>query len=145
MSFNPVFKGQKILETKNFIVEQDWEVPIPGFYVIAPKKSRISITDFNTSQLNELMKITKAVRNGQRDILRISEVYLFQGEGSRFGFHLWMFPRYDWMKDQENKGDNPNLMIPVMRYAKKNMMTDDIIKKVKSDVRKMRKYLKENF
>ncbi|MCG8686495.1 MAG: hypothetical protein MI892_16570, partial [Desulfobacterales bacterium] len=74
MSFNPVFKGQKILETKNFIVEQDWEVPIPGFYVIAPKKSRISITDFNTSQLNELMKITKAVRNGQRDILRISEV-----------------------------------------------------------------------
>ena len=38
MTFNPIFKGLTILETKNFEVNQDWEVPIPGFFIVAPKK-----------------------------------------------------------------------------------------------------------
>ena len=46
MAFNPIFKGLKILETKNFRVEQDWEIPIPGFFVVAPIKKVVSITDF---------------------------------------------------------------------------------------------------
>ena len=34
-----------VYETENFVVQQDWEVPIIGFFVLAPKRKVKSITE----------------------------------------------------------------------------------------------------
>jgi diadenosine tetraphosphate (Ap4A) HIT family hydrolase len=142
MTFNPIFKGLIIFETKNFRVEQDWEVPIPGFFIVAPKKKASSIADFTEKELIEFIKITKEVRKGMRKVLRIKTVYLFQNEDSVHGFHLWMFPLYSWM-EKKNFGYHITLIKPSMKYAKENMMDKKTISKVKKSVEKMKKYLKD--
>jgi hypothetical protein len=56
MTFNPLFKDLIVLKTKNFKVEQDWEVPIPGFFVISSIKKAKSISDFKENELKEFVK-----------------------------------------------------------------------------------------
>lgn len=145
MAFNPVFKDLVVLKTKNFVVGQDWEVPISGFFVVAPKRKIKSVIDLTEEESVEFIKIVRTVRRGMQEVLKINKVYLFQGEGSRFGFHFWMFPYHRWMKGKEKFGDDVNLIIPLMRYAKKNMMDEKTISKVKKSAEKIKIYLGNKF
>ena len=141
MVFNPIFKDLIILETKNFRVGQDWEVPIPGFFIVAPKKKAKSISDFTEKESEEFIKIIKKVRHGMRKVLKIKNVYFFQNEDSIHDFHFWMFPHYKWITEKKF-GRYIASVKPAMNYAEKNMMDKKTISKVKKSVEKMKKYLK---
>lgn len=41
-----IFKNEIILKTKLFTIAQDWEVPIPWFFIIAPLRTITSIYEF---------------------------------------------------------------------------------------------------
>jgi len=69
--------------------------------------------------------------------LNIRDVYFFQNEDTKHNFHLWVFPRYDWM---EKFGRKIESVKPIMNYAAQNMLGKEQIDKVKNAVIKMREY-----
>jgi diadenosine tetraphosphate (Ap4A) HIT family hydrolase len=135
-----LFPKETIITTKSFRVEQDWEIPIPGFFIIAPLRKMRSISEFTDKEAGEFVNLIRKVRGGMRDILKIETVYLFQNEDTGSGFHLWMFPRHEWM---ERFGRKIESVRPIMNYAKESMLNDEVFEEVRDYVKKMRKYMSD--
>ncbi|MBL7159653.1 diadenosine tetraphosphate hydrolase [Candidatus Microgenomates bacterium] len=133
-----LFPNENIISTKLFTVHQDWEVPIPGFFILAPLRKIKSIAELTDEELSEFSTLLRKVRQGMQEVLQIDEVYLFQNEDTEHGFHLWIFPRYKWM---EQFGRKIQSVRPIINHAKENMINDDVFKQVKDYVKKMKTYM----
>ena len=133
-----LFPNDNIISTKLFVVGQDWEVPIPGFFILAPLRKVRSIADFTDEELSEFAHLLRKVRYGMRDVLHIDDVYLFQNEDTEHNFHVWLFPRHKWM---ERFGRKIQSVRPIMNYAVENMSIDDVAKQVKDCVTKMQIFM----
>jgi len=118
-----LFPKEEIITTKLFNVAQDWEVPIAGFFIVAPLRKIKSISEFTDEEAIEFINLIKKVRKGMRQVLKIEEVYLFQNEDTEHGFHFWIFPRFDWM---EKFGRKIQSVRPIINYAKENMLDQKI-------------------
>jgi diadenosine tetraphosphate (Ap4A) HIT family hydrolase len=134
---------EKILETivvtKAFGAHQDWEIPIPGFFIVASNDpSKRSVTDFSDDEVTELALIVKKVRSAMRTALGIETVYIFQNEDTLHGFHMWLLPRYEWM---EKFGTKIESVRPIMNFAKEMMMTESALCEVKDAAEKVRRAL----
>lgn len=134
-----LFPDAVIYKTPNFCVAQDWEVPIPGFYIISSAKARRSIIDFSNDEILELMDVQRLVRQGMQDVLKISDVYFFQNEDSAHGFHIWMFPRHDWM--DKGFGRKIESVRNIMEYAVKHMQNEDVFDQIERCNGQMRLFL----
>ena len=120
-------------------MHQDWEVPIPGFFIIAAKREEVrTIADLIVEEAREFIALAQRVRMGMSEVLSITDVYLFQNEDTRNGFHLWMFPRYEWM---EQFGRKIESVRPIMNYAKENLADEQSRQAVLDAADKIRKYL----
>jgi hypothetical protein len=75
-----------------------------------------------------------------REILKIEEIYLFENEDTKHNFHLWIFPRHNWM---ENFGRKIESVRPIMNYAKDNMINEKTFEEIKNTCLKMREYMKK--
>jgi diadenosine tetraphosphate (Ap4A) HIT family hydrolase len=128
-----------VFETENFEVNQDWEIPIPGFFILAPKRKVKSITDFSLDESHELIDTLRKIREAMKAVLRINEVSIFQEERTEFNFHIWILPHYDWM--DKIKTDS---LKEIWRYAKENMADEKNIKEVKEAAEKVKKCLAKN-
>ena len=137
-----LFPDEVIFTTNNFIVTQDWEVPIAGFFILSTKRKIRSIAEFTDDEAREFGVLIKKVRIGMNEVLGINDVYFFQNEDSVHGFHLWMFPRYEWMKDFGVKIESVR---PIMQYAQNLEITDKLLEEVKKSATLMREYFDENF
>ena len=135
---NKLFPDDKIIVTNYFDIHQDWEVPIPGFFILAPLRKIKSIAELTDEELSEFSTLLRKVRQGMQEVLQIDEVYLFQNEDTEHGFHLWIFPRYKWM---EQFGRKIQSVRPIINHAKENMINDDVFKQVKDYVKKMKTYM----
>lgn len=135
-----LFPDEVILTTDNFIVAQDWEVPIAGFFILSTKRKIRSIAEFNEEEVREFGVLIKKVRIGMSEALGINDVYFFQNEDSVHGFHLWMFPRYEWMKEFGVKIESVR---PIMKYAQGLEITDELLAEVKEGARVMKEYFKK--
>lgn len=138
MSNTILFPNENIITTKLFSIGQDWEVPIPGFFIIAPLRKLTSISSFTDEEAIEFIKLIRKIRIGMRDVLKIEEVYFFQNEDSEHGFHLWIFPRHNWMQKFGKKIESVK---PIINYAKEKMLTKDVFDQVKEDVIKMKEFM----
>ena len=155
-----LFQDEEIFCSTYFTVSQDWETPIPGFFIISSNRKVRSISELNEEEAMELMKITIRIRKGMKDVLGIENVYLFQNEDTKHNFHLWMFPRHEWM---EKMGSRIQSVKKIMNYAEqwihnfdndlhqareilgpKNSpkQRDEIISEVRNSAAKMREYMK---
>ncbi len=130
---------ERIGETKNFVVEQDFEWPIEGFLIIASKRHIHSILEFNKEEEKEFLDFLKKSRKLMKDILGVEKVTIVQEEDSSTShFHVWLFPWHDWMKPHGQKlQDIKNLM----KYAKENFSDKEHLDKI----RKIGKELKSKF
>ena len=134
-----LFPNDKIIVTQYFDIHQDWITPIPGFFIIASIKGRISLDEFDDEEANEFFALVRKLRKGMRDILGIKVVYFFQDESTHHGlFHLWIFPRYEWMGKFGQKIESVR---PIIDYAKENMINENISLEVKDMVKKMADYM----
>jgi diadenosine tetraphosphate (Ap4A) HIT family hydrolase len=134
-----IFPNEKIIVTKNFDIHQDWEVPIPGFFVIVSKRNRASYDEFDLEEMGELSNLIKKLRKGMREVLDIQTVCFFQDEGTHHNlFHIWIFPRYEWMNEFGSKIES---IRPIINYAKNNMVNHEVFEEVKDMVRKMKDYM----
>ncbi|HEC94034.1 MAG TPA: hypothetical protein ENI56_01505, partial [Candidatus Kaiserbacteria bacterium] len=82
-----LFPKENIITTELFNISQDWEVPIPGFFIIAPLRELKSIDEFTDEEAVEFINLIRRVRKGMRSILKIEEVYFFQNEDTGWKFH----------------------------------------------------------
>ncbi len=71
-------------------------------------------------------------------VLEIKDVYIFQNEDTQHGFHVWIFPRYEWI---EQFGKKIESVRPIMNHAVEKMSTDSNIQEVKNTAEKVREYL----
>lgn len=138
-----LFPDEKIIVTENFNVEQDWYIPIAGFFVISSRKKNHHIANFTDQEMTEFSFLLRNTRRGMKEILGIEYVYLFQNEHTKHNrFHIWIFPRHKWMEKFE---EDFKSVKPVISYAQENMTDEKTIKKVKDYVEKMRKYMEKNW
>ncbi len=134
-----LFPDSTILKTETFNVGQDWETPIEAFFVIgANDKTKRSFSDFSDEELRELADILKKVRVAMEHVLNIKDVYIFQNEDTEHGFHVWIFPRHDWM---EKFGRKIESVRPIMNAATAERSVEPYISEVKNITEKLRSYL----
>jgi diadenosine tetraphosphate (Ap4A) HIT family hydrolase len=138
MNKKVLFPDQTVFEGEHFSIEQDWETPIPGFFILGSKRNINSFSEFTDDESTEFMKLLKKVRKVMEEVLDIKEVYFFQNEDSDKKFHLWIFPRHEWM---EKFGRKIQSVRPIMDYAEKNLANEEMIEKVKEAVKKIRDYM----
>ena len=117
-----------VYEDESFIISQDWELPIPGFLVIAPKRH---IENFSELKDNERNKIFELI-NSTINVLKENKVCNFFNvifeEKPNYHFHIWIMPRMEWMKQF---GTTKNIGL-IFDYAIKNMKTEKIFKEIKN-------------
>lgn len=127
-----------ILTTEHFDAHQDFEIPIPGFIIISSRRHLQSVDEFSDEEKLDFIDTLIAVRTGMRKILNVKVIYLVQEEDTLHHFHIWVFPRYDWML--KKFGKKIQSLRPIMEYAWENMKTTGNIKKVEEAISKLRTY-----
>ena len=133
-------RGGSVINNEYFDVSQDFEVPIPGFMIIATKRHLSSIDEFTPEEANEFTRILQTTRKLQRDVLGIDSVYLHQEEDTSDHFHVWMFPSYDWM--QEKFGSKIESVRPIMDYARFELKTKENLAELDKSVEQLRDAVK---
>ncbi len=140
MKDNILFPDEKVIRTDLFDIHQDWEVPIPGFFIIAPVRKIRSVSEFSDEEASEFIMLLRYLRKGMENVLDIKDVYLFQNEDTSGSFHLWVFPRHDWMG---RFGKKIQSVRPAIEYAKQNMRTEQVFIEVREYVKKMREFMSD--
>ena len=126
-------------ENERFILSQDWEIPIEGFFIVSIKRHAERITELTEDERNELFNI--AVKT--IDILKSNNVCdefdIILEDKNDNHLHLWILPIYDWMSNLAGK--DMNNIGTVIEYAKDNFSNEEVYKKINS----ITKLVRENF
>lgn len=122
---------ERIAETKNFVLEQDFERPIEWFLIIASKKHNYSILDFTFEEYNEYCELLFKARKILKKITSIKHVTFVQEEFCETShFHTWLFPWHNWMG--ENVWNKIYNIKDIMNFAKQNYSTKQNLEKIKN-------------
>ena len=132
------FENDVVLKTELFQVGQDWEIPIPAFFIIAPLRKIRSISEFTDKEATEFIMLARKIRIAMSEALKIDDVYFFQNEDSVHGFHLWMFPRHSWML---KFGGRIESVRPIINFARDTMFNQSTFDEIKTDVAKVKEHL----
>ena len=135
--------GGSIASTKYFDAHQDYEIPIPGFVILASKRHLQSVDEFTEEERLDFIEFLCRLRKTMRQAFDVQVVYLIQEEDTSHHFHVWIFPRYDWMA--EKFGRKIQSVRPIMEYARENLKTTENLKKVDEAMEKMKTYFQEEF
>ena len=135
--------GGLIARSNHFHASQDYEIPIPGFVILFSKRHIQSVDEFTEEERKDFIEFLYRLRKAMRQILNIQVVYLIQKEDTSHHFHVWIFPRYDWMA--EKFGRKIQSVRPIMEYARENLKTEENLKKVEEATEKLKNYFKKEF
>lgn len=132
--------GGVIYESSNFNVHQDVAYPIRGLVIIASKRHFYCMDELTNEEQLEYISLIHKIRKEQRDRLGIDKVYYFYNEDTTHHFHLWMVPRYEWMK---KFGNSVESLRPVLLHAREHMNTEDNMKIVIEGIHQLKAGLKD--
>jgi diadenosine tetraphosphate (Ap4A) HIT family hydrolase len=130
--------GGVIVETQFFHAHQDVAYPIRGLVILASKRHFYCMDELTDSEQAEYISLIHRIRKAQREVLGIEKVYYFYNEDTTHHFHLWMVPRYEWMREFGNSVES---LRPVLLYARNNMNEEENISDVLDGINKLRKEL----
>jgi diadenosine tetraphosphate (Ap4A) HIT family hydrolase len=133
-----IFKDEIVYKNDLFTLGQDWECPIPAFFILAPTRKIRTIDELSDKDASEYIYLIRKLRKGMKEVLNIHEVYFFQNEDTKHDYHLWIFPRYDWMGPF---GKGIKSVKPIMEYSIKEMMKENVLAEVRSCVQKMKLFM----
>jgi diadenosine tetraphosphate (Ap4A) HIT family hydrolase len=128
-----------IASTEFFQAEQDYEIPIPGFVIIVSKRHYLAVDEMTSEERHDFIDFVARVREAMRRELNITYIQLVLEENtSSSHFHLWLFPRYDWMEPFGAKIESvPNLM----KHARAHLKTEENLREVREATEKLRRVL----
>jgi diadenosine tetraphosphate (Ap4A) HIT family hydrolase len=133
--------GGVIMETAHFHAHQDIAYPIPGLVILAAKRHFYTMDELADEEADDFMQLIRKLRKAQREVFGIEHVYYFYNEDTTHHFHLWMVPRYEWMK---TLGRSVESLRPVLRYAREHHSNQENINKVKAGVEKLAQYISKS-
>ena len=123
-------------ENEIFTLSQDFELPIPGFMIVAPKRHIEMLSELTDEERNEMFSIVdKAVK-----IMRANHIcerfdYIFEEKENRH-LHVWLLPRYEWMNECTDE-IIANLGA-ISDYALENFRNDDKYREIERITRIVR-------
>lgn len=130
--------GGVIYEDEFFHAHQDVAYPIPGLVILASKRHFYCMDELTEDESNRYMKLVRKIRDAQRKELGIEYVYYFYNEDTTHHFHLWMVPRYEWMKPFGNSVES---LRPALLHSRNAMNNETNIKHVIECIEKLRRAL----
>ena len=109
-------------------MSQDWELPIPAFFVVSPKRCVETLEELSDEEKEEIgFLIDKTIQIARKNNICDRFNVIFEEKEGRH-FHVWMMPRHKWM---EEKFSNITGHIgDIFSYAKENMRTDVIYEEI---------------
>ncbi|WP_227396146.1 HIT family protein [Jeotgalibacillus aurantiacus] len=131
-------EGGVICETEYFHAHQDVAYPIPGLVILASKRHITCLDELTEKERLDYITTMSRIRAAQREELGIEHVYYFYNEDTTHHFHIWMVPRYDWMKDF---GRSVESLRPAMLHARHELNTDENRKIVHNGIAALSKAL----
>lgn len=85
------------------VVRQDAEWPVPGFYVVSIRPHIGAIDEMSDEVYLKLCKILRLTRQGQRQVLGVSQIHMIQEEKLKLAhFHVWMLPLWQCILEKYN-------------------------------------------
>lgn len=117
-------------EDNDFIINQDWELPIPGFFILASKQHKRALCDFTDAERNKMFDlINRTIKIlKQNNICSQYNVIFEEKPKLEHHFHVWIMPRHQWMQDLV--GDIVDHIGQIFDYAKANMRTPENFQKI---------------
>ncbi len=118
-----------VYEDDSFTISQDWELPIPGFLILSPKRCVETLSDLTNEEREKMFflleKTMKILRNSH-----ICERFdiIFEEKENRH-LHIWILPREKWMT--ELVGSVIDHIGQIFSYAKDNLRTPQNFEKIK--------------
>jgi len=131
-------QNDTIFTTDFFGAHQDYEIPIPGFIIVSTRRHIQSIDEFNEGEKADFTTTLINVRKALRQVLKIDKVYFHQEEDTSHHFHVWVFPRYDWMA--EKFGTKIESVRPIMEYARANLKNPENLQKVDQALQQLKAF-----
>jgi len=138
-----LFPDLSVAQSQFFDAHQDWLIPIPAFFIIAPKDNERTISswdDFTEEEAQDFILLLKEVRTAMRELLDIQDVYTIQNEDTEHNFHVWLFPRYEWM---EQFGRGIDSVRTIMEHAREQRNTEEERNKVREVASEVKKFLRQ--
>lgn len=132
--------GGVVAVTQHFIVWQDYTVPIPGFMIITSLRHIQGMGEFTADERSDFIELLYQVRRAMEQALGIKTVYIIQEEDASH-FHVWLFPRYEWMQVH---GTKIKSVKPIMIWAKEYLNISENIRKVEQAAHALRDYMRRN-
>lgn len=116
-------------ENERFTLSQDWEVPIPGFFILAPKRHIEKLCELTEEERNEIFFLV----NKTTQILRALGVcdrfdYIFEEKEKRH-LHVWILPRHDWIMKMTD--DIIGSINTIFDYAGANLKNEENYEAIK--------------
>ena len=107
-----------IFETEHFHAHQDVAYPVPAQVIVAARRHVRCLDELTDAETGELLPLIGKIRRAQRLALGIEHVYYFYNEDTKHHFHVWMVPRYSWMRQF---GRSIESVRPALRHAQDHM------------------------
>ncbi len=133
-----IFKDEIVYKSDSFTIGQDWECPIPAFFILVPNRKIRTIDELTDAEASEYIFLIRKLRRGMKEVLNIENVYFFQNEDTKHDYHLWIFPRHSWM---EPFGRGIKSVKPIMDYSINQMMNERAFTEVKNSIEKMKLFM----
>jgi diadenosine tetraphosphate (Ap4A) HIT family hydrolase len=130
--------GGVIYEDEFFHAHQDVAYPIPGLVILASKRHFYCMDELSAAEADRFMLLVRKIREAQRNVLGIDHVYYFYNEDTTHHFHLWMVPRYEWMKPF---GKSVESLRPALLHSRNAMNDEENIHHVINCIKKLRNAL----
>ena len=128
-----------VWENENFVVVQDFELPIKGMMIISTKRHIESIVDLTKEESSQLIKIIRSITSLEKNICKCDEVTIVQEQKKGYHFHVWILPTLPWMK--EKFGKVLKNIKDIQEYAKRNFRDEKSL----AEIAKVCKLLKSTF
>lgn len=134
--------GGILFKNENFIITQDFELPIDGFIIISSIRHVEKFTDLNDNERINLMSLINKTLKILRENNVCEEFNIILEEKQGYHFHVWLMPRHKWMI--EKFGKVLKKIKPIQDYALKNLRTEENINKISNTCDILKRELNRN-
>ncbi|WP_282942700.1 hypothetical protein [Paenibacillus sp. RC67] len=130
--------GGFIFQTNHFVLHQDPEIPIEGFFCISSKRHFKYYHEMNSDEQIELSTLIFRAREIACKMNPTIEYTIIIEERSQH-FHVWLFPRLEWMSEFPNSLSS---IRDIMKYSRSTHSNSDNIAKILNVIERAKKWSK---
>lgn len=132
-----------IIQTKNFDISQDFELPINGFIVIGSLRHVGSINEMTQAEKQELITLIDVVIASLKKLKVCQQYNVIWEEKDGNHFHVWLMPRHQYLRDAVGR----NIVKKIgdtFDYAKTNLETKKNLTEISNTIEKLKIELQAN-